>query len=91
MIEKVQSKDAVISHIWEAIHSKTIGKWKLKSDIDLDLKPQYQVVGEPTPGIPAYKVQTLDGRNQGFSIEIYFYLYKESLYRRVDLRKRTLH
>ena len=28
---------------------------------------EYQVVGQPTPGVSAYKVYTLDGRNKDSS------------------------
>ena len=35
---KAQSKFPILSQILEATHNKTSGKWKLKSDMDFDLK-----------------------------------------------------
>ena len=37
-VQTYHGNDSNISQILEAIHNKTIGKWKLKSDMDFDLK-----------------------------------------------------
>ena len=52
-------------------HTAWKGRHKIQDRLEDE---EYQIVGQPTPSIPAYKVQTLDGGNKGFLTEIYFYL-----------------
>ena len=55
--------DLVRQRAWKGRH-KPQHRWE---------NEEYQIMGQPTPGIPACEVQCLDGGNQGFSFKIYFH------------------